>query len=644
LAASFSIEAVFKAVDRMSNPMRGMNRNTSKFSRALRTDFAKAQRSVDNFSRNFKKNLGKTVRNTFLGIGFAAVAGLGMAGKEFIDFQQTATNAAAKFGSSAEEFERIKAAARDFAAVTQFNAVEAAAGLEFFAKAGFTADEAMGSLKQQIDLATVAGQDLQSTMDITSDLLSSLGLASENSAEKIANLDKLTNSLGLAVNMANVDLNDLFETLKVAGPVATEAGEDMNSLIAITAALGGAGIKGSMGATALKNAYTRLAAPTDKVHAALKQLGLTQKDFIDDQGNMKSMVNIMSQLGDASKDLGGAQRLGIFSEIFGKNAVAGATNLAKSLSQVDLIFQKLESDAKISEIADRIRNGLGMQVKILQSGLLELGFKFIEAFEDQGAGALNKLINIVQTFNVTPIINGMKTVVDLFLRFLPVLEIVAPLVLGIVAAWKLYRLAMFAAAAAQLALNTVMNASPIGFVITAIGLLIGAGILLVKNWDTVSAFLIKVWGQIKEVGISVWEGIKLAFSTSVEFMKRVFFTFADLILTTYGNIFKSIIEGASRVGKFFGFDTTGIDNVISKIEDVQRKVREQSFIGGSVEDTAGAGAEPIQAPVSSAERAASNRETFRGELTVRDPNNRTEITRNPRSRGFRLQMADSGDM
>ena len=128
-------------------------------------------------------------------------------------------------------------------------------------------------------MQTVAEADFNRTADISSDLLGALGKNADDSATKIQNLKDINRALGITANSANVDLEDLFETLKVAGPIATAAGEGMHELFAITGALGGAGIKGSMGATALKNAYIRLAAPTTKVSEALEKLKLSQKDF-----------------------------------------------------------------------------------------------------------------------------------------------------------------------------------------------------------------------------------------------------------------------------------------------------------------------------------------------------------------------------
>ena len=48
--------------------------------------------------------------------------------------------------------------------------------------------------------------------------------------------------------------------------------------------------------------------------------------------------------------------------------------------------------------------------------------------------------------------------------------------------------------AAQWILNAALTANPIGLIIVGIGLLIGAIILLVQNWDTVVAWITDIWG------------------------------------------------------------------------------------------------------------------------------------------------------
>ena len=55
MASRFSIEAVFRAIDKMTGPIKKMTIQNKKFTRAIKRDFTKAQRSVQNFGRNLIK-------------------------------------------------------------------------------------------------------------------------------------------------------------------------------------------------------------------------------------------------------------------------------------------------------------------------------------------------------------------------------------------------------------------------------------------------------------------------------------------------------------------------------------------------------------------------------------------------------------
>jgi uncharacterized protein YoxC len=89
MASRFSLEAVFRAIDKFSSPMKKITGSTKKFTRAIKKDFAKAQRQVNNFARNFKRNLG---RNILVGVGIAvaAITGLAVKSSQAWDIQAAA--------------------------------------------------------------------------------------------------------------------------------------------------------------------------------------------------------------------------------------------------------------------------------------------------------------------------------------------------------------------------------------------------------------------------------------------------------------------------------------------------------------------------------------------------------------------------
>ena len=48
---------------------------------------------------------------------------------------------------------------------------------------------------------------------------------------------------------------------------------------------------------------------------------------------------------------------------------------------------------------------------------------------------------------------------------------------------------------------------PIGWISLAITALIAIGVLLIANWDTISAWCVKIWNGIKDFFVNIWEGI-----------------------------------------------------------------------------------------------------------------------------------------
>lgn len=106
-------------------------------------------------------------------------------------------------------------------------------------------------------------------------------------------------------------------------------------------------------------------------------------------------------------------------------------------------------------------------------------------------------------------------------------EAFAPVIAGVTAAMVAYKAittALAVAQKAQLAItkaveiatkifNGTMAANPIGLVVTAIGLLVAAGVALYQNWDTVTAKCSELWEKIKVVFSAIGSVIAEVFST-----------------------------------------------------------------------------------------------------------------------------------
>lgn len=129
----------------------------------------------------------------------------------------------------------------------------------------------------------------------------------------------------------------------------------------------------------------------------------------------------------------------------------------------------------------------------------------VGAFSKNGEGgsALNWFIETGIPKLVTGVSSVLEGVTDTYNFIKNNWNWIAPIVYGIVGGLTAYHLitksiiiAKYGWTAAQWALNTAMNANPIGLIVLGIGSLIAAGVFLVKNWDDVKLASKLMWNGI----------------------------------------------------------------------------------------------------------------------------------------------------
>lgn len=572
----FAVGTAFTSKDRITQAFKKMTAGASKFGRTSENAFHRASRAGSRFKDITKGIL--TAGAVSKGLGLLS-RGLQNVTTQYVEFDDEIFGATARFKAAEKAgtdmtkvMENLRKAARKTGADTQFTAAQAAFGLNKFALAGFTSAEAIKALRSQVDLTTVTGEEFGRVTDISSDLLGAFGGAALESSKKIEMLKKMNALLAVGTLSANVTMEDLFETLKSAAPIGTALGKSMADVIATTSVLGSAGIKGSEAATALKNIFLRLAAPTKEVNAALRELNLRQEHFINNRGKLKSTAEIFGIIGDKTKGMSDVKVAALFKSLAGLRGIAGAANISKNIGQIreQMIRMSKDPQKAMLETAEMMRKSLGNRLKTLGSAATELGFKFLEAFDGEGRKGMDSLTAAIRNFNVKPIIDTLKFILVIFKTILPII----PYVIAGFVAFKTALLAVaiatkiWAAVSAVAALSTTtfgiavqLLAWPITLTILAIAALVAGIILLVKNWDVVKAAFIK----------STWVIDK--------YVRKTFFTLADVVLTIFGTITKGIVMLMSKIGKFIGFDTSGLDKVVNKITTLQKTVRKESIFG-----------------------------------------------------------------
>jgi len=326
MAGRFSVEAVFKAVDRVTAPISRMQNRVSKFTRSMERGLHRVNRSMSNLGDGIRKGAIATVAATALMTG--AMADVIQTGAQF---EQTLVNAAAKFPGEINKgtaaFKALEDAARQTGASTEFSASEAAGALNFLAMAGFDAESAIAALPGVVDLATAAQVDLATATDVASDSLGAFGLMSKDTAQLGKNLARVNDVIAKTTTSANTTVELMFETIKEGAPVATAAGASMETFAALTGELANAGIKGGKAGTVLKNMFIRLQAPVGKAAKVIDRLGIS---LTDQNGKLRDMPEIIGQFNKATKDMGASQKAATLQAVFGMEAIAGVNVLMQS--------------------------------------------------------------------------------------------------------------------------------------------------------------------------------------------------------------------------------------------------------------------------------------------------------------------------
>ena len=467
-----AVVVVFKSRDQLSKALDRIARKSDTTSNRVKKSLEKINKAAMRTKSIMGGMLGATAvsHGLFLiSMGARRVTG------DFVGLDQALTSAGAKFpesiGRGTEAFKELEAASRKVGGSTEFTSKAAGEGLEFLAMAGFNAKQAVSVLPSVVDLATSANMDLARATDIASDALGAFNMNSKDTEVLTENLNRINDVFAATTTSANVTLEDMFETMKDGGPVMTAAGQSVETFAALAGVMGNAGIKGSKAGTTLKNMMLKLAAPADKAKNLMKKLGVV---VADNNGDMRDAIDILEDLEKATANMGTQQRSAAFDTILGKRAIAGANVIMlKGVGAARKYRTELEkARGSSAKMAEMMRKGLGNRLKVLQSSLIELGFKILETFQDAFPGALDATISAIQNFNPQPMIDGIKTLIDVGKSIYQFMVDWKPLIVAVGGAIISLKIALGAATLAMKIFNLVTALNPIMLIIMAIGALI----------------------------------------------------------------------------------------------------------------------------------------------------------------------------
>lgn len=693
MATKYAIETVYKLIDNITMPLDKIGVKGKTVGRALKNEFTKTEQQL--------ANVGTKLKSFAKGAALAGIAlvgvGIGVATKQFIDYDAAVTGATAKFKdldiTSVDYKDNLKAVgkvARDVAAITEFNAVDTAGALDKMAMAGLTSKQSMALLAGTTNLATAAGADLTTAVDIATDALGAFGLMTEDEKALEGNLNRLSDVMAKTTNMFNTDISGFFESAKMGAATFTSTGQSLEDFSAMVGVMASSGIKGSESGTQLRNMMLSLASPSKTAAMALDRMGIKTTDA---QGNFLNIIDILAQFEKGMKGMGDAEKAAALTDIFGKRTVTGITLLlAEGTEGLKRYSKELQNaGGTAANVAAAMRGSLANRIEVLKSALTELGFKFVDAFAAKGGKAIENLTATITNFDPASIIDFLTAAFTVISKIVGVLWKMRIIIISLAIAWGVYKVAVIAAVVisnimgmvqavqalvsaqqgmnvVQAIFNVLLTENPVGVIIVAIAALIAIIILCVKHWDDITAAMARCWDWVKKnqeavLGIiavftgpfgfiisivrefwNEWDRITQAFTNGgiIAGLKQIGATILSALLAPLQGVFGLLgkIPGVGKHFENFATNIEGFRNQIKGIDDSTANVSTNKIDGG-ISD----GIQPAVAPVSPAQQVAyySRQDTYQhAEISVRaEQGTQARISKPPKSPSFNLVSSGS---
>ncbi len=518
-----------------------------------------------------------------------AVAGIGLASiKTAADFDAGMSQVAAISGATGKDLEELRDKAREMGSKTKFSASEAAEAMNYMAMAGWKTEDMLDGIEGIMNLAAASGEDLASTSDIVTDALTAFGLSAKDSAHFADVLAKTSSS-------SNTNVSMLGETFKYVAPVAGALGYSVEDTSVAIGLMANSGIKASQAGTALRTILTNMANPTDKMTSAMDSLGVS---LDDGNGNMLSFSEVMQQLRSgfgelkisgedfqaslseldaalasgeinekqyhaAIEDLTtraygaeGAIKAQTASVLAGKE---GMSALLAIVSASDEDFAKLtqeinNADDAAEKMSQVMMDNLKGDLTTLKSKMEEAAISIGEVLQPAIRDVASKIQEWMDKFNgLDDKQKRIIVTIGLIVAALgPALVIIGTLIssigtiVGAVGTFISF-LGGLSGAASAAGGGIALFSGPLLPLVGIIGGVVGAGVLLYKNWDTIK----QKAGEVKEKITGKWKEItketKESWNQTADSVKEGLSKIKERTKTAIGNARDTVKAGWENV-------------------------------------------------------------------------------------------------
>jgi TP901 family phage tail tape measure protein len=493
-----------------------------------------------------------------VGVG-AVVAGAGGAIHAFANFDQKMTESTAIMGNLTDvQMNDLSKAARNIGKSTKFGANDAAEALYFLASAGLDTEQVIGALPTVAAFAGAGNFDLARATDILTDAQSALGLSSQDTAESMANMSRVSDVLVRAATLANTSVEQLGEALtEKAGAAIKASGMEFEGAAAALAMFADSGVKGSAAGTKLTAVIDSLAQGSRVNSDVFEQFGI---NVYDAEGNMSDLYSIVGEMEIAFADMTVEQRNAALSQMgLNKQALAGINLLyGNSDAMIDYRNELVEAGGMTDKVANKQMQTFNARLELLKGRFMDVAIeigsrlmphleRLFDIFEQHVIPAVSefarKVLPILQEkFNeareaIEPVVRVLAekffTIVEKVVNWMKENTNTVKVFFAVMAG------AMVILMLVSLAAKIAALFNPVTLIIVAIALLAAGFYHLWQNSETFRDIVIGVFNVVKEVVMVAVQAVINMFNS----LKDIITGFINIIRGIFTGDLKMVMDG-----------------------------------------------------------------------------------------------------
>lgn len=320
--------------------------------------------------------------------------------------------------ASTQDMAKLEEQVRSWAETTRFGAVETANAVKEAASSGWELTEIYEGIPTVMTLAATAGMDLTDATEYLNSALAGLNMDMSESAT-------LVDQWVMASNRSRASVQDMGEAMQRLGSLMTftESSDEVLTLLSVMAEYG---TKGAEAGTLLRNVMLRLIAPTAKAAETLDMLDASEEELaelgemdvaaaeeamdtlglsvFDAEGNLKSMIQVISELRRATNGMTEEEMYPMLAAIFPTRTLRGIMDLLRTSDEEYAAIQNRirSSGGYASEIAELQEGGIGGSIRNLKSAFEELKLTVGEAMNPQIIKVTNALTELIRHISDMP--------------------------------------------------------------------------------------------------------------------------------------------------------------------------------------------------------------------------------------------------